>query len=412
LLGESDMMAYLAMMAPRLVELRRVLKPAGAIYLHCDQTASAHLRLLLDAIFGANSFQNEIVWNYGPKATQHTGHFQRKHDTILFYGKGPSPQFNNLYGEYGEGSLAERKTRYKFEDEDGQYRMTTRRHTDGTKYRARVYLKKGVLLHDVWDIGIINPTAKERLGYPTQKPEALLERIIQASSNESDIVLDPFCGCGTTLAVAQKCKRHWIGIDVTHLAVALMKYRLENMFGEQIRKTYKVVGEPVSLPDAKTLAANDPYQFQWWALGLVGARPVEQKKGADRGIDGRLYFHDEADNSKAKTKQIIISVKAGHVSVAHIRDLRGVIDREHAEFGVLISMNEPTKPMRTEAASGGFYKSPWRKEPYPRLQIFTIKELLEGRGIDCPPLGQVNVTFKKAQKVKEITVTQKNFEFE
>ncbi len=410
-LGESDMMAYLAMMAPRLVELRRVLKPTGAIYLHCDQTASAHLRLLLDAVFGTNSFQNEIVWNYGPKATQHTGHFQRKHDTILFYGKGPSPQFNNLYGEYGEGSLAERKTRYKFEDEDGRYRMTTRRRTDGTKYRAKVYLKEGVLLHDVWDIGIINPTAKERLGYPTQKPEALLERIIQASSNEGDIVLDPFCGCGTTLAVAQKCKRHWIGIDITHLAVALMKYRLENMFGEQIRKTYKVVGEPVSLPDAKTLAANDPYQFQWWSLGLVGARPVEQKKGADKGIDGRLYFHDEVDSSKAKTKQILLSVKAGHTGPTHVRDLRGVIERENAEIGVFICMQKPTKPMRTEAASAEFYKSQWQKKPYPRMQILSIEDLLNGKRIDCPPLGQVNVTFKRAPQAKGKATEQRELEY-
>lgn len=410
-LGDSDMMAYLAMMAPRLIELHRVLKPKGSIYLHCDQTASAHLRLLLDAVFGTNSFQNEIVWNYGPKATQHTGHFQRKHDTILFYGKGPSPKFNNLYGEYGKGSLAERETRYKFEDEDGMYRMTTRRHTDGTKYRAKVYLKEGVLLHDVWDIGIINPTAKERLGYPTQKPEALLERIIQASSNEGDVVLDPFCGCGTTIAVAQKLNRRWIGVDITHLAVALMKYRLENMFGEKIRKTYKVIGEPVSLSGAKDLAANDPYQFQWWALGQVGARPVEQKKGADKGIDGRLYFHDEADSSNAKTKQIIISVKAGHVSVPYIRDLRGVIERENAEIGVLLSMNKPTKPMRTEAASAGFYKSPWQKDPYPRLQILTIEELLDGKKIDCPPLGQVNLTFKKAPKAKEAPDEQNDFDF-
>lgn len=408
-LGESDMMAYLAMMAPRLVELHRVLKPTGSIYLHCDQTASAHLRLLLDAVFGTNSFQNEIVWNYGPKATQHTGHFQRKHDTILFYGKAPSPQFNNLYGEYGEGSLAERKTRYKFEDEDGRYRMTTRRRTDGTKYRAKVYLKEGVLLHDVWDIGIINPTAKERLGYPTQKPEALLERIIQASSNGGDIVLDPFCGCGTTIAVAQKLNRRWIGIDITHLAVALMKHRLKDMFGDKVK--YEVVGEPVSLPDAKTLAENDPYQFQWWALGLVGARPVEQKKGADKGIDGRLYFHDEPDSSKAKTKQIILSVKAGHVTVSHVRHLRGVVEREKAAIGVLISMEKPTKPMRAEAATAGFYKSPWQKKPYPRLQLLTIEELLNDKRIDCPPLGQVNVTFKKAPKAKDAPAEQKGLDF-
>ena len=161
---------------------------------------------------------------------------------------------------------------------------------------------------------------------------------------------------------------------------------------------YKVIGEPISVPDAQVLAEENPYQFQWWALGLVGARPIEQKKGADKGIDGRLYFHDEADSAKAKTKQIILSVKAGNTTVSHIRDLQGVLTREKAQIGVLITMEKPTKPMRAEAASAGFYKSPWGK--YPVLQILTIEELLNGKTIDCPPLGQVNVTFKKAPKAK------------
>jgi len=395
LLGESDMMAYLAMMAPRLVEFQRVLKPTGSIYLHCDQTASAHLRLLMDAVFGTNSFQNEIVWHYR-RWTGGAKRFQRMHDTILFYAKDRDEVFfDPLYTPYTEKSAKRKKnyhTRIKGDD---------------------VYVTsvdpRGVRENDVWDISVINPAAKERLGYPTQKPETLLERIIKASSNKGDVVLDPFCGCGTTIAVAQKLNRRWIGIDITHLAVTLMKHRLKDMFGEKVK--FEVVGEPVSLPDAKTLAANDPYQFQWWALGLVGARPVEQKKGADKGIDGRIYFHDEADSSKAKTKQIIISVKAGHVSVPHVRDLRGVIDREDASIGILISMEKPTKPMRTEAASGGFYKSPWHAEPYPRLQILTVEELLNGKRIKCPPLGQVNVTFKEAPKAKGEPIKQNNFDF-
>jgi hypothetical protein len=232
------------------------------------------------------------------------------------------------------------------------------------------------------------------LGYPTQKPEALLERIIKASSNEGDIVMDPFCGCGTTISAAQKLKRRWIGIDITHLAINLIKHRLHNAFGKRVEKTYTVLGEPTSLPDAAQLAKEDPYQFQWWALGLVGARPVEGKKGADKGIDGRLYFHDDP---KGKTKQIILSVKAGEtVTVSHVRDLRGVVDREKAEMGVLLCMAETTKPMRAEAASVGFYNSPWGKK-YPRLQILTIAELLKGKEIDYPPTG-ANVTFKKAPK--------------
>jgi DNA modification methylase len=265
--------------------------------------------------------------------------------------------------------------------------------------RLKRYLDeaKGLPTQDVWtDVEALRSWHKEKLGYPTQKPEALLERIMLVSSNEGDVVLDPFCGCGTTIAAAQKLNRQWIGIDVTHLAVALMKSRLRDMFGEQAK--YKVIGEPTSVPDAQVLAEENPYQFQWWALSLVGARPIEQKKGSDKGIDGSLYFHDEADSAKAKTKQIILSVKAGNTTVSHIRDLQGVLTREKAQIGVLITMEEPTKPMKTEVASAGFYKSPWGK--YPVLQILTIEELLSGKTIDCPPLGQVNVTFKKAPKAK------------
>ena len=199
-----------------------------------------------------------------------------------------------------------------------------------------------VIMKDWWEIPSVGSADGQRLGYPTQKPEPLMERIIQASCNEGDLVLDSFCGCGTTIAVAERMKRQWIGIDITHLAITLIKHRLHDAFGEKV--TFEVIGEPVSQPDAQTLAEQDPYQFQWWALGLVGARPVEQKKGSDKGIDGRLYFHDEV--KCGKTKQIILSVKAGHTSVDHVRDLRGVVEREQAEIGVLLTMQEPSQPMR------------------------------------------------------------------
>ena len=254
-------------------------------------------------------------------------------------------------------------------------------------------IDKGVLPNDWWaDIQALNPSAKERLGYPTQKPEALLERIIKASSNEGDTVLDPFCGCGTTIAAAQKLNRHWIGIDITHLAVTLMKHRLENAFGEV---KYDTIGEPTTVADARTLAGEDPYQFQWWALGRVNARPVKQKKGADRGIDGRLFFHDEHESGK--TKQIIISVKAGKTGPAHIRDLRGVIEREKAAIGLLITMKKPTAPMRKEAASAGFYNSTWgtKGTKHSKIQILTVGELLEDKTIDMPPSQDIR-TFKKA----------------
>ena len=247
---------------------------------------------------------------------------------------------------------------------------------------------------DLWD-DIVPESGALDLGYPTQKPEALLERIIKSSSNEGDTVLDPFCGCGTTISVAQRLKRQWIGIDITHLAIGLIKSRLRDAFSDAISATYKVIGEPVSLPDAAQLAQEDPYQFQWWALGLVGARRAEQKKGADQGIDGRLYFHDD---ESGKTKQIILSVKSGHVSVRDVRDLRGVIDREKAEIGVLLTLEDASRPMLTEAASADFYKSPWGS--HPRLQILTIAELLKEKKIDYPPT--LNVTHKRAPRAEEI----------
>jgi len=434
-LGENDMMAYLAMMAPRLAELRRVLKPTGSIYLHCDPTASAHLRLLMDAVFGPDGFLNEIAWerfNFHADSKR----WGRLHDVLLMYAKVPGKHtFLTQRRSYGEKYIA---SHFKADADGRLYRLDnalaagqgpprvffgkTLEPKPGTHWRwsqenidrltaegrikltksgwptAKRYLDEmpGHSIGDVWvDIPEINSQARERLGYPTQKPEALLERIIKASSNKGDIVLDPFCGCGTTIAVAQRLKRRWIGIDITHLAIGLMKHRLRDAFGERL--VYRTIGEPTSLPDAATLAADDPYQFQWWALGQVGARPVEQKKGSDKGIDGRLYFHDEGEGGK--TKQVILSVKAGHTSVAHVRDLRGVLDREGAEIGVLITMQEATRPMRTEAAGAGFYASPWGTR-HPRLQIMTVAELLGGKAIDMPPIRQVTKTFKKAPRAK------------
>jgi hypothetical protein len=211
------------------------------------------------------------------------------------------------------------------------------------------------------------------------------------------VVLDPFCGCGTAIAVAQRLKRRWVGIDITHLAVNLMKHRLLTAFGESIKDEHQVVGEPTDVEGAHQLATDDPYQFQWWALGLVGARPVDQKKSADKGIDGRIYFHE---GDPTDVKQIILSVKAGtHIGAAFVRDLRGVIEHHGAEIGVLITMEQPTKPMREEAASAGFYQSPWGT--HARLQILTVPELLAGKRIDAPPLGQVSQTFRKAPRKNE-----------
>ncbi len=204
------------------------------------------------------------------------------------------------------------------------------------------------------------------------------------------------CGCGTTITVAEKLKRKWIGIDITHLAISLMKHRLEDTFGNEVE--YDVIGEPVDLAGAKELANQDRYQFQWWALGLVGARPAksEQKKGPDKGIDGYIYSHD--DLKKKETKEVIIQVKSGHMNISNISDLRGVVKREEAQIGVFITLREPTKPVKTEAVSSGYYKSPLGHN-YPKIQILTIKELLEGKKIDYPVRARgIDATFRKAER--------------
>ena len=428
-----------SVMAPRLVELRRVLKPTGSLYLHCDTMASHYLKMLLDGVFGVTNFKNEISWKRTTTKSdfrQGATNWPRIRDILLYYAKDARQlvTFHQPFTAYSDNYV---QTKYRHVDPDGRHYMLDKLTAPGsgtrghptyelmgvTRYwvynrekmnemvkagrivqpsvgavpRFKRYLDevKGIAIGDSWDdISAINSMAQERLGYPTQKPEELLERIINASSNEGDVILDPFCGCGTTVASAQKLKRRWIGIDITHLAISLIKQRLDDAHGETVRATYKVIGEPVSVADAEVLAGADQYQFQWWALGLVGARPAEGKKGADQGIDGRIYFHE---GDTAKTKQIILSVKAGKLHAPYVRDLRGVIDREQAAIGVLLALDEPTKAMRTEAASAGFYKSPWGQ--HPRLQIVTVGELLAGKRLDIPPVRQTSVTYKRAPKV-------------
>ena len=295
----------------------------------------------------------------------------------------------------------------------------------------------GQPVQNLWtDIPVINNRSKEMLGYPTQKPIALLERIIQASSNPGDVVLDPFCGCGTTIDAAEKLGRDWIGIDVTQLAISLIKNRLQDTYGSRLKfmvgtgstpsqtsshkdgdavervpteSIVRIIGEPTTPNEAATLAEDDKYKFQWWALGLVGARPVEQKKGADHGIDGKILFRD--DPKAAKPEQIIIQVKGGKTGVKDVRDLRGVLDREKAAIGILISLQPATGPMETEAASAGFYEHKTNRQKYPRLQLRTVKELMEGKGIERPStVAATDETFKKAPESKKKQHEQKALE--
>ncbi len=477
LLGTNDMLAYLTMMAPRLVELRRVLKPTGSVYLHCDPTASHYIKLLMDAVFGANNFRNEIIWRR-TGSNSALKRFGPLHQTILYYTNSDGAPFYPVAGPYTKQYI---QKFFKDEDARGRYQSValtgpgTRKGDSGKpwkeydpgsvgrhwqpssyvydKYQERTgedlakypllerldkldeigmihwgkkaggvprykyYLADapGVYLQDIWafqpgtdgcvygrpDEGIDQDVKwlsqeKERLGYPTQKPEGVLERIVRSSSKEGDIILDPFCGCGTTIAVAQQLKRRWIGIDITHLAINLIKHRLLNTFGDEV--SYEVIGEPEDISGAEQLA-QDPFQFQSWALGLVKARPVQVKKGADQGIDGRLPFQDEVEAGRAKYKQVILSVKSGKAGVTHVRDLLWVVEREKAAIGVLITLQEPTQPMRAEAAGAGLYESALLGQSYPRMQILTIAELLAGKRIEMPPIG-LSVTFKRASRVK------------
>jgi site-specific DNA-methyltransferase (adenine-specific) len=263
----------------------------------------------------------------------------------------------------------------------------------------------GVTLQNIWtDIPPVNPQAKERLGFETQKPLELLERIIQASSNEGDVVLDPFCGCGTALVAAQKLNRRWIGIDITHLAITLMRNRLKDSFGIDA----EVVGEPVDLASSKVLARQDRYQFQWWALGLIKARPLgEKKKGADKGIDGLIQF---IDDPSGKPKRAVVQVKSGHVGVNAIRELKAVAAKD--ALGIFITLEPPTGPMQTEAVSAGFYHSAGWNKDYPKIQILTIEELLHGKIVDMPPQTQTSVTFTKAQKVSQKEGEQLTYELQ
>ncbi|MGQ0542883.1 MAG: DNA methyltransferase [Blastocatellia bacterium] len=381
-LGGNDVLAYLSMMAPRLIELHRVLMDTGSIFLHCDPTASHYLKLLMDAIFDPRNFVNEIIWHYRKWPTGKFT-FQRNHDVIFFYSKTASKKriFNQLFMERAESTLKRFGTAkiISGHDEEGNRIPSEMSDEDSA----------GVRMDDVWNIGRVPPIKQL---YPTQKPLPLLERIIEAGSTKGQVVLDPFCGCGTAIIAAHGMERKWIGIDITHLAVGLIKHRLEGAFSGKVE--YEILGEPVSLPDAEQLAKEDRYQFEAWALGIVGARINEKKKGADRGIDGRLFFHDEKDASV--TKQIILSVKSGKIPANHVRELRGVVDRENAALGVLLTLENPTKPMIMEAADAGFYNSPWGSN-HTRLQILTIKDLLEGKRIDYPRTN-ANVTHKKAER--------------
>jgi len=440
-LGHNDLSAYLVMMAIRLVELHRVLKLTGSLYLHCDPTASHYLKIILDAIFGIQNYRNEITWK---RTSAHSSakRYGCVHDIILFYSKSSKFLWNQQHTEFTEeyvntffDSVDEQGKRYKRMDltgagvSAGESGKTWRgidvtakgRHwaylpstLDEFVAQGRIHFPKkkdgmprlkqypedlaGIPLQDIWgDLRPLHNLSSERLGYPTQKPLSLLERILKASSNENDIVLDPFCGCGTALHAAQKLNRNWIGIDITHLAISLIEIRLISAF-PQIE--FEVFGTPKDFASAQDLARRDKYQFQWWACSLVKVPPYQgKKKGADGGIDGLRYISDLDENKRDIKRKIIVSVKGGeNVSVSMVRDLIGTMSTNKADLGFFVTLAEPTKAMITEATKAGFYRAANGKD-YPRVQIFTIEDLLSGvKKPEYLDLSLGDITFKRAEK--------------
>lgn len=466
-LGENDMMAYLAMMAVRLIELHRVLKPTGSLYLHCDPTASHYLKILLDAIFGKGNFRSEVIWRRSGSHNKISRQYGPIHDTILFFTKNDKAFFDPKTTPH---NLAYINGEFRFSDERGRYRLNEimgpgarsgesgaiwtgydptprNRHwaipdsirkylsadeialgtigqldallakqlivlsqTGRPKYKQ--YPTEGVPYQDIWSFQpgtqgalyeskfAIDEDVKwlsneeEKLGYPTQKPVGLLERILNSSPNPGDVVLDPFCGCGTTVHAAEKLGRKWIGIDVTHLAIGLIEKRLRAAF-EGVHFTTH--GVPQDIHAARDLAGrgrddgNYYFEFEKWALSLIDAQPGNlSKKGADKGIDGNLWF--------GKTGRGIVSVKAGeNVGVAMVRELRGVIEREKADLGVLLTLTPPKSTMIAEAAAAGQHVEPGFT-PVPRIQIVTIEEAmaLRERAVRLPALR--DDTFRRAPR--------------
>jgi site-specific DNA-methyltransferase (adenine-specific) len=422
-LGDSPLMAYLAMMAVRLVELHRVLKDTGSLYLHCDPTASHYLKLVLDAVFLAESYRSEIIWKRTSAHANSKRNFAGVHDVIFLYSKGPRFSLNETFTPYAEKYIAEHfihldpdgrrfrrsdlrnpglrpNLRYDFLASNG---VTYKPHPNGwavsrevmeqldregrlffpkkkdARLRKKIYLDEspGVPATDIWeDLPPIHASAAERLGYPTQKPRALLERIIAASSNPGDVVLDPFCGCGTAVDAAQKLGRRWIGIDVTHIAIGMIENRMREGYpGIQ----FETIGVPKDLASAERLAADDPHQFQQWVSWQVGGFPRD-KKGGDKGIDG--WFNYQAGD---RIETGVISVKAGDaVNPNMVRDLGRVMERDRFRFGLFIMKSLPTRGMREEAASHPLIETDWGR--FPALQIVTLAELMHGARPKLPPL--------------------------
>jgi len=351
---QPSLLAYLVYMVERLLQMRVLLKPTGSIYLHCDPTASHYIKVMMDGIFGHQNFRNEIIWHYQTGGASKKW-FSKKHDTLLFYSKGENYYFNSSIEKI-------RRT---------EKSLKRAQNHNGARYTADNVTK---LPMDVWsDIQALNPMARERLGYPTQKPIALLDRIIKVSCPPDGVVFDPFCGCGTTIYSAINNQRKWIGCDIAILSVKLIKHQLEEKYRLVEQTHFKIDGIPVSFEQAETLMQSSPHQFQHWVVEHVGGFPTKNKSG-DKGVDGRIYIE-----TRDGLKDMILSVKGGeNITPSAIRELRGTLERENnAVLAGFISLHEPTKGMRGEAAQAGMWE--YNGVSYERIQLLSVKDILEDK---------------------------------
>lgn len=434
LLGENDALAYLVNMAPRLQELYRVLKPTGSLYLHCDPTMSHYLKALLDSIFDARNFLSEVIWQRTATKGDALRKYGAVHDVLLVYRKGDGYTFNPVFAEQ-DGAY---QGRFNLDDDDGRgpYRLAPldspnprpnltydykgyappvkgwrvsrevmeqldeegrlafpKKSTGRIARKHYLQEQQGRKVTDVWtDIAPLQGASAEKLGYPTQKPLALLERVLSASSNAGDVVLDPFCGCGTAIDAAQKLGRRWIGIDITFISVDLIEKRLLNTYGPEIANTYRVNGIPQDLAAARALFNQSAFEFERWAVAMVGGQP-NQKQVGDKGIDGVARFPTDARGGIGK---ILVSVKGGQtINPSMVRDLIGTVEAQKAAMGIIVTLQPATKGFQDAVDHGGVYTHPGDGRTFPKIQHVTVAELLKGRRLRVPPLMLPYIAAKK-----------------
>lgn len=363
--------AYLLNMAVRLLPMRRALADTGSIYLHCDPTASHYLKLVMDGIFGPQNFRNEIVWCYHAGGASKR-YFPKKHDILLMYGKNSKKSFHNPIRGV-------------------PYRDIYAYDKAGNTETDKGYHPDGKMMHDWWEIPLISSVANERLGYPTQKPLALLERIITASSPPGGLVLDPFCGCGTAVHAAEKSGRRWVGIDISAFAVGLMRERILNNFELLTTDDVLVRGVPVNVSEAEALAQRDKFEFEKWVCGTMGAEGMFHEpgtRGADGGVDGVIRFYPFRLGKRPTPEFAILQVKGGSVTPDAVKALQATVQRFDATAGVIVCFRRYMGTVENQRSKETFSDD---SDTYPVIQGLSVEDLLAGKSLDLPLYGRRRV---------------------